>query len=174
MSEASRAERADGANAPAAVAVRMVPWVATITVVSWIVAAVVGLVIFYFGLVMGSMVPWLALPLTVAGLLIAAFCLWHTWRAMRVRGLDEPVLQISPEGYHDARLGKPIPWSEIVSLTPDQPGTRTFLKIVARDPARYVRRKRLARRAALISSLAELDEDPGVIIAAAEAHWKAA
>jgi hypothetical protein len=164
----------EGANAPPAIAARMVPWAATISVVSWIAATVVGLVIFYFGLVMGSIVPWLALPLTIGGLIVAAFCLWQTWRAMRARKADAPVLQIGPDGYHDARLGRAIPWSEIVSLTPDQPGTRTYLKIVARDPARFVKRKRLARRPALVSSLSELDEDPAVLIASAEAHRRSA
>jgi len=167
-------ERAEASNAPAEMSVRILPWVATIGVVWWTAAFTGGLVIFYFGLVMGSIVPWLALPLTVGGVLAALYGASRVWRAMRVRKADAPVLTIDARGYHDVRLGAAIPWSEIVSLTPEQPGTRIFLKIVARDPARFVKRKRLARAEALVSSLSELDEEPATLIAAAEAHRAAA
>lgn len=158
----------DAPPAPQKIEARLMPWAAGLGVVSWGVALLVSLVIFYFGLVMGSIVPWLALPITVLGILAALFSVWRLWRAMRVRKADAPVLVIGPEGYHDSRIGRLIPWSEIESLTPDQPGTRIFLRIAVRDPRRYLRRRvRLPRDGVLVSSLSELDVRPDELVAAA-------
>lgn len=158
---------------PAKIEARMMPWAATIRVASWGFAVLSGLVIFYFGLVMGGIVPWLALPLTIGGLLIAAYCAWRWWGALRARKLDAPLVTIGPDGFHDARLGGVVPWCEIDNLSVDQPGTRTFLRIEARDPLRFVPRRtarRAARDGALIACLSELDVAPGQLVAAAEAY----
>ncbi len=148
------------------------PWAASFPVVSWTIAVFVGLAVFYLGLVMGGIVPWLALPLTIGGGLFAAFAAWRVLRAWRKRRADAPVVVIGPAGFYDSRIGPAIPWREIDALSVDQPGTRTFLRIAARDPARFARRRRVKRRAAregvLISCLSELDRTPAALIAAAE------
>ncbi len=167
-------ERAGVGNAPADVTARLMPWVATIGVASWVFALAASLVLFYFGLVMGSFVPWLALPLTVSGVLAALYCCWGLWGAVKSRRADQPVVIIGPQGFHDTRLGALIPWTEITGLTREQPGTRTFLRITARDPARFARKRFLRRPVALVSSLSELDAEPDALIAAAEAHRSAA
>lgn len=177
MSMGALEDRADGMRPPAPqrIEARLMPWAAGLGVVSWAFALLVGLVVFYFGLVMGSIVPWLALPITVLGILAALFCGWRLWCAMGVRKADAPVLTIGPEGFHDTRIGQLIPWREIESLTPDQPGTRTFLRIAAREPRRFVgRRVRLPRDGVLVSSLSELDVAPDALIVAARAHLTAA
>lgn len=173
-----RAGHATGVE-PAIVEARLMPWAAGLSVVSWGFAVLVGLTIFYFGLVMGGIVPWLALPLTVTGILFAAFCGWRFIQAWRVRRADRPVVSIGPQGYHDARLGGTVPWGEIEGLAVDQPGTRTFLRISARDPARFVARgrrlkRRVAREGVLVSCLSELDATPQSLVAAAEAYRAAA
>ena len=86
---------------PAKIEARMMPWAATIRVASWGFAVLSGLVIFYFGLVMGGIVPWLALPLTIGGLLIAAYCAWRWWGALRARKL---VASVAPYASQHVRL----------------------------------------------------------------------
>lgn len=149
------------------------PWAASFRVVTWAIAVLVGLTVFYFGLVMGGIVPWLALPLTISGAAFALFSLWRLVLAWRVRRADAPVLMIGPAGFHDARIGRPIPWSEIDALSVEQPGTRTFLRISTRDAARFAARRRTRRRAAregaLVSCLSELDATPQSLVATAQA-----
>lgn len=157
---------------------RLMPWAAAMALVGWAIALVVCLTLFYFGLVMGSFVPWLALPLTIGGAALALWCAWGVWRAWRVRRADRPVVIVGPGGFEDTRIGPLIPWREIERLTPDQPGTRTYLRLHARAPKRFVHRRRglwrgaarVAADGALVSSLSELDVRPEAIIAAAEAH----
>lgn len=145
------------------------PWVTTIRVASWVFAMLVGLAVLYFGMVMGDFVPWLSLPLTAAGAAFAAFSAWRLWGVLRARKADEPVVVLSQEGYHDARLGRPIPWCEIERMEHDQPGTRTFLRLTVREAQRYAPR-RLARNGVLVSSLSELSVPAEVIVTLAEAH----
>lgn len=158
---------------------RLMPWAATMRAVWWAVGLAVSLTVFYFGLVMGSFVPWLALPITVSGVLAALYCVWRLWRALRARKLDAPVIVIGPDGFLDRRFGRVVPWREVSRLEVDQPGTRTFLRVTAADPARYVARgrmlrRRVAREGVLVSCLSEMDVSPAALVAAAEAHKAAA
>lgn len=146
------------------------PWASTFHVAFWALAMLVSLTVFYFGLVMGGIVPWLALPLTISGIVAALFCAWRLWLAVRARRVDLPVVIIDGDGFLDTRMGARIPWSEIHSLTRDQPGTRTFLRIAARDPARFAKRRRAVRDGVLVSSLSELDMTADRLIDAAMAH----
>ena len=164
---------------PRAVEARLMPWAATMRAVWWAVGLAVSLTFFYFGLVMGSFVPWLALPITVIGVLAALYCAWRLWRAMQARKLDAPVIVIGPEGFLDRRFGRAVPWQDVAGLEVDQPGTRTFLRVTAADPARFVARgrmlrRRVARQGALVSCLSEMDVSPAALVAAAEAHKAAA
>lgn len=145
------------------------PWATTLRIASWTFALLVGLTILYFGMVMGGIVPWLALPLTISGGLVALYCLWRLWKAVRARKIDAAVLTIGPEGFRDTRLSDQlIPWCDIASVASEHPGTRVFLRLALREPQRHP--KRLARAGALVSSLSELSVPAEAIIAAALAH----
>ena len=49
-----------------------------------------------------------------------------------------PVIVIDAGGYHDRRLGDPIPWAVIDRLQSDRRGNRVFVQIGVADPARYL------------------------------------
>ncbi len=163
---------------PERVEARLMPWAAGMAVVGWAIALMVGLTIFYFGRVMGSFVPGLAVPLTVSGAALSAWCAWHVWRCWRIRQADRPTVIVSPAGFEDTRIGRLIPWAEIERLTSDQPGTRSYLRLYVREPKRFLHRRtplwrgaaRVAADGALVSSLSELEATPQAIIAAAEAY----
>ncbi len=160
---------------PSPVEARMMPWAATMVAVNWAMALAVSLAFFYFGLVMGSYVPWLALPITVTGGAAALYSAWKLWRALRARALDVPVIRVGPNGFQDTRVGTEIPWREIASLAVEQPGTRTFLRVAAKDAGRFVTRGRLLRRrvaraGAFTSCLSEMDVPAERLVSAAEAY----
>lgn len=170
-------------NLPETVAAQYQPWVRSWWLAVWAFAALLGAVFFYFGLVMGSLVPWLALPITITGFLatVASAVIFSTvWRRLR---LDRDVVTVGPAGYHDIRIGHPVPWSEITRLVRHQPGTQTTLFIEAKDPQRFLRKaSRVYKGAArlnptlgfpgLASTLGGLSEPSDTIIATAEA-WHA-
>ena len=174
----SRAAQAVSAP-PRPMEARLMPWAATMAAVAWGIAFAVSLVVFYFGLVMGSFVPWLALPITVAGVVAGLYAAWRLWWALRARRLDAPVILIGADGFRDVRIGSAVPWCDITALTVEQPGTQTFLRIAARDAGRFVTRgralrRRVARAGALVSSLSGLDAPPDALVAAAKAYRTAA
>ncbi|BCW87848.1 hypothetical protein sos41_09790 [Alphaproteobacteria bacterium SO-S41] len=170
-------------NLPETVTAQYQPWVRGWWLAVWAFAALLSAVFFYFGLVMGSIVPWLALPITVTGFIALVACaviFGMVWRRLR---LDRDVVTVGPAGYHDIRIGHPVPWSDVVRLVRHQPGTQTALFIEAREPKRFLRKtSRLYKGAArlnpalgfpgLASSLGGLNESSDTIIAAAEA-WHA-
>ena len=60
--------------------------------------------------------------------------------ALTLRRLADPrpVIRIGPEGFHDRRLGAPIPWAAIRTLRPHRAGSRIVLQIGVDDPKAYL------------------------------------
>lgn len=95
-----------------------------------------------------------------------------------------PVIRIGPGGYHDRRLGAPIPWAAIRSLRAYRAGRRLVLQIGVDDPAAFLGHAGILRgpmlrinpamgMPALGSMLAGLDVPQERLAAAAEAWWAA-
>lgn len=119
--------------------------------------------------------------LVVAGAVLAAVAL-ALLAAFRRRLTDpRPVIVVTADGFHDRRLGAPIPWSEVRSLRRHKPGNRLFLLLDVDRPARFAAPERgvtglLARRLnpamgfpVLVSRLDGLDHPQASIATAAEA-----
>ena len=164
-------------NLPEPIAARYQPWVRHWWLAVWSFAVLTMGVFFYFGLVMASVL------LTGTGLLLTLFCLlvlFLVWRRLRT---DEDVVIVDQAGYRDIRIGRLVPWSEIVQLVRHQPGTSVILFIETRQPERFLKPRyrfwngaaRLDRTLgfpALASSLAGLDRSADDIVSAAES-WRA-
>lgn len=158
---------------PSPVTAHYQPWHRTYRLAFWGLGTVVFAVVFYLGLVLAS------LPLTVFGGLVAVGYFIMLVRCYRRLRIDEPVVTVSEAGYHDARLGPPIPWTEVKALTRHQPGTQVHLFIDAEKPERFIARRpglaRLAKRRVanglplLGSNLAGLDMPGDRIVQAAQA-----
>lgn len=95
-----------------------------------------------------------------------------------------PVIVIGPEGFHDRRLGRPIPWAGIRDLRRHKAGSRIFLQIGVDDPKAYLGNAGMLAGpmlrinpamgfAALSSNLAGLTV-PQVALAATAEGWMAA
>lgn len=166
-------------NLPPAIAAQYQPWVRSWWLAVWALCAVLMGVVFYLGLVLGSVF----LTFWGAALALAAVAILVTvWRRLRT---DINMITVDADGYHDIRIGRPIPWAEIVRLVRHQPGTRVDLFIEAKEPERFVqRRHRFYKGAAridptlgfpgLASGLSGLTADAEDIVAAADSwHAKA-
>lgn len=161
-------------DAPEPIAARHLPFVRTLWVGLWLIAVGGFLSLFYLGLVLASA------PITILGFALAfgsAYYLVQSWNEFRT---IEEVVTVSAAGYHDIRLGPPIPWSEIKALTRHAPGTRVFLFIEAERPERFLDRRGRLRRAAdaanrrrgfppLTSDLSGLNRPGDEIVRAAQA-----
>jgi hypothetical protein len=137
-----------------------------------------GLLIVVIGLVTGLWALWLAglmLVIPFGAMLIFA---------RRRLSIPGPVIAIGPEGFHDRRLGQPIPWAVIRSLTRQKAGHRLLLNIGVDDPAPYLGNAgRLAGPMmrvnpklgfpAINSRLDGLDVGQEVLAQAAEDWWRA-
>ncbi len=88
---------------------------------------------------MGSFVPWLALPLTIGGILAALYCAWMLRKVWLEVKANAPVVTIDGRGFRDTRLGETIPWREVKRLTRHQPGTQVMLQIEAMRAERFLR-----------------------------------
>ena len=158
---------------PSPVTAHYQSWHRTYRLAFWGLGTVVFAVVFYLGLVLAS------LPLTVFGALVSLGYFIMLVRCYRKLRTDEPVVTVSEAGYHDARLGPPIPWSEVKTLTRHQPGTQVVLFIDADQPERFIAPRaglaRLAKRKPangfplLGSNLAGLDMPGDRIVQAAQA-----
>lgn len=159
--------------------VRALSYAGTMRIAAWVLAVVAGFTLFYFGLVMGSFVPWLALPLTVSGIAAALYSAWvlrQVWREVKA---GAPVITVSAQGYRDTRLGETIPWREVKSLTRYQPGTQVMLQIEAVRAERFLKprykfpfgrqpAKPVPAGVPVVSNLSGLDHRGDDIIAAAQ------
>ena len=145
----------------------------------WLVWVGIGLVLLALGL-------WFdLLALTIIGpVLIVVMGVMFLFTHRRLSD-PRPVLQIGPDGYHDRRIGPPIPWAEVRRLVPHQPGNRVFLMLDVDDPARFMATSgaftSLALRLnpkmgfpVLGSTLAGLDHPQDDILRVAQAYWQAA
>ncbi len=166
MSEAGEAGR---------LVARHQPWARSFRLSLWAAATLAMATLCYLGLVLAS------LPITVTGGLLAVGAGWGLVSCIRRFRLDEDVVTIDEAGYRDSRIGSVIPWADIISIHPHQPGTQVSLFIEADDMGRFVsaprsRRRRLfsqhpeTGRPVLVSRLSGLSESPAAVIAAAEKH----
>ena len=96
-----------------------------------------------------------------------------------------PVIVIGPDGFHDRRLGQPIPWAAVRDLRRHQAGSRIFLQIGVDDPKAYlgnagmlagpmVRMNPAMGFAAVSSNLAGLTVPQGLLADLAEGYLAAA
>jgi len=174
-----------GTNVLVALEAHLLPYAGSMRVATWAFATVVGFALFYFGMVMGSFVPWLALPLTISGIAAALYSAWvlrQVWREVKT---NAPVVTVDGRGFHDTRLGEMIPWREVKRLTRHQPGTQVMLQIEAVRAERFLKPRYkfpLGRQPArpvpqgqpVTANLSGLDVAGDRIVAAAEAFFAAA
>lgn len=173
------------ADALAPVEVRALSYAGTMRIATWFFAVVAGVTLFYFGLVMGTFVPWLALPLTVSGIIAALYSAWVLRKVWRDVKADAPVITVNAQGYRDSRLGEMIPWREVKTLTRDQPGTQILLRIEAVRAERFLKprykfpfgskpAKPVPPGVVVVSNLSGLDRSGDDVVSAAERFFLAA
>lgn len=169
---------------PAALEARALPYAGTMRIAAWFFATILGFTVFYFGLVMGSFVPWLALPLTLGGIALALWGAWMLRSAWREAKADMPVVTVNAQGYRDTRLGQTIPWREVKTLMRHQPGTQVMLQIEAVRAERFLKPRRrfpfgtkparpVPPGLPVTSNLSGLDHRVDDIVAAAERFYLA-
>lgn len=129
-------------NMPAPLEARALPYAGTMRIATWVFATIVGFALFYFGLVMGSFVPWLALPLTIGGIAAALWCAWMLRAVWLEVKANAPVITVNAQGYRDTRLGETIPWREVKAIRREQPGTQVMLKVEAVRAERFLKPRR--------------------------------
>lgn len=78
------------------------------------------------------------LPLWIIGIVICGVFLPLLVLARRRLNDPRPVIVVGEAVYHDRRLGRAIPWSEISGMSRHQPGRRIFLPIDVAEPERYL------------------------------------
>lgn len=100
---------------------------------------------------------------------------------LRRLAIPSPVIRIGPDGFHDRRLGAPIPWAEIKGLNRRRAGSRIFLQIAVAKPETYLGNAGILKGPmlrvnpamgfpALASNLSGLDQPQERLAAAAEAY----
>jgi len=145
----------------------------------WLCWVGTGLVLLALGLWFGL------LPLQVLGVTLTIIMGGMFWFSHHRLNDPRPVLQIGPQGYHDRRLGAPIPWSAIREFRRQRAGSRIVLLIGVDHPATYLGNAGLLKGPmqrinprlgfpALGSMLVGLDHPQDEIACVAEAYWQAA
>lgn len=124
------------------------------------------------------------IPLSLMGLVMLAAFVPMLILTLRRFADRRPVIVIDAAGYHDRRLGAPIPWDKITELRRQQSGNRLFLQIGVADPGRYLGNAGILKRPmlavnprlgfpALASNLSGLDVAQVALATAADDWWAA-
>lgn len=138
-------------------------------------AVLMSAVVFYLGLVLGNVfVTGGGIGLTL-GLIVLLVLAW------RNLSTERPVLEISPRGLLDRRLGPQVLWSDVIAMERHAPGTQVSLTLRVPDVKRYYRpasvftgRPKRVRRypAVLTVPLAGLDIRQDALAGAAFDAWR--